>query len=295
MRVTERLIFDRASRNTASAREAAQQAQDAASTGLRVNHPGDDPAASGLITQFRMSSDRLAAISGGAAAASDELAAADGALDTVATALSRARQLAVQFANAGYSQQQAAGGAEEVEALFKQIVSSLNTQYGNRYIFGGSSDDAPPFLASGEYVGDDRARQLEIAPGVLEQSNVLVGAMGTDPTDPTAGTTLNVLESLRVALTNNDTAAIAAALDGLDDGIEFVSLARSQAGASMHAFDTAVSVAKTMADNDTVRAGALSDVDFIESAVRLQATQTALQASLSVTAQSFKLSLLNYL
>ena len=41
MRVTDRLVFEDATRNTGRAREAAQQAQQAASTGVRVEHPGD--------------------------------------------------------------------------------------------------------------------------------------------------------------------------------------------------------------------------------------------------------------
>jgi len=140
---------------------------------------------------------------------------------------------------------------------------------------------------------------VEIAPGVLEQANVRADvAIKGAPLTPggTPGVdVLQTLQSLRTALQGNDTTQIAAALDGLDTGINQVSVARSQVGASMHAFDTAVTAAKALADDDTVRAGKLGDADVIESAIQLQATQTALQASLSATAQSFKISLLDYL
>jgi flagellar hook-associated protein 3 FlgL len=302
VRVTDRLVFDTAILDTGRAREAAEQAQRVASRGTRIEHPGDDPAASGLIVSFNMSSQRFAAIAGAAGAASDELSTADGALDGVSTALSRARQLAVQFSNSTYSQAQRSGGALEVQGLMSQIVSDLNTRFGNRYVFGGTKDDAPPFsieLGSGApppdpavvtYGGDDGVRQVEVAPNVFQQANVLVGSLSTDPNG-----VLATLGKLQAALQANDAPAVQATLDGLDAGINQVSTARAQVGVSMNTFDAATSAAKTASGDDKTRAGKLSDVDVIESSIKLQATQTALQASLAATAQGFRLSLVDFL
>jgi flagellar hook-associated protein 3 FlgL len=298
VRVTDRLIFSTATIETGRAREAAEQAQEVVSRGTRIQHPSDDPAASGMIIAFNMSSDRFAAISSAAAAASDELSATDNALDGIGNALSRARELAVQFSNSTYSQAQRAGGAEEVAGILGQVVSNLNTRFGNRYVFGGTKDGAPPFDPTpgptfGNYLGDSAARNVEIAPGMLQQSNVLVGSMSTDSADPNS--VLKTVQALQAALQANDPIAVQATLDGLDAGINQVSTTRSQVGASMNAFDTAISAARTASGDDKVRASKQGDVDLIESSIQLQATQTALQASLAATAQSFKLSLLDYL
>jgi len=298
VRVTDRLIFSTATLETGRAREAAEQAQEVVSRGTRIQHPSDDPAASGMIIAFNMSSDRFAAISSSAAAASDELSATDNALDGIGNALSRARELAVQFSNSTYSQAQRAGGAEEVAGLLGQVVSNLNTRFGNRYVFGGTKDGAPPFDPTpgptfGNYLGDSAARNVEIAPGMLQQSNVLVGSMSTDSADPNS--VLKTVQALQAALQANDPVAVQATLDGLDAGINQVSTTRSQVGASMNAFDTAISAARTASGDDKVRASKQGDVDLIESSIQLQATQTALQASLAATAQSCKLSLLDYL
>ncbi len=297
MRVTDRLVFANATLATGRAREAAQQAQELVSRGTRIQHPSDDPAGAGLIVTFNMSSERFAAISSAAGAASDELSAADNALDGVGTALSRARELAVQLSNSTYSQEQRAGGALEVKSLMSQIVSKLNTRFGNRYLFGGTQDDRPPFDSSGVYGGTTPAvaRTVEIAPGVLEQSSVVVDSMSADPANPANPTLLNSLQALQLALQNDDTTAVQATLDGLDDGIKQVATTRTQVGISMNAFDTATSAARTASGDDKARATKQGDVDLIESSIQLQATQTALQASLAATAQSFKLSLLDYL
>jgi flagellar hook-associated protein 3 FlgL len=291
VRVTDRLIFDSALLDTGRARDAAEQAQRIASRGTRVEHPGDDPAASSLIVAFRMSSERFAAIAGAAGAASDELSAADGALDGIGTALSRARQLAVQFSNSTYSQDQSAGAATEVQGLVSQIVADLNTRYGNRYVFGGTLDGAPPFdPASGAYLGDAGIRRVEVAPNVFQQANVLVGSFSTDPKG-----VLATLAQLRAALQADDAAAVQATLDGLDAGIGQVSGARAQVGVSMNAFDAAASTAKAASGDDQTRANQQGEVDVVESSIRLQATQTALEASLAATAQAFRLSLLDFL
>ena len=57
-------------------------------------------------------------------------------------------------------------------ALSQQIVQLMNTQVAGRYIFGGTKDSAPPFDASGNYVGDGNVRQIEIAPGLLQASSI---------------------------------------------------------------------------------------------------------------------------
>jgi flagellar hook-associated protein 3 FlgL len=295
VRITDALTFDMATRSSAAAREAFVEAQQQASTGSRVVHPGDDPAAAGLIAAHRLASARFAAVSQAAGLASDELTAADGALDGVSTALSRARELAVQFSSSGYPQAQSAMGAEEVKTLADQIVSNLNSRFGNRYIFGGAKDAAPPFdRATGAYAGDAGVRQVEIAPGVLQQSNVRADLAITPPAG-SGENVLQALQALQTALQANDLPGIQGSLDKLDAGISQVAAARSQVGASMHALDVAVTAGKAASQEVEAAGAKLGEVDLVTAAIRLAETQNALQASLAATAQGFKLSLLNYL
>jgi flagellar hook-associated protein 3 FlgL len=294
VRISDALGYDLATRSTGAAREAAVDAQNQVSSGVRVQHPGDDPAAAGLIAAHGMASARFSALAQSAGQASDELAAADGALDGISSALSRARQLAVQFSNSGYTQSQSAMGAEEVAGLRDTIIAHLNTRFGNRYLFGGTKDAAPPFDATGSYSGDAGVRQVEIAPGVWQQSNVRADLAFKPPAG--AGVdVLGALQALQQALQANDLPAIRGSLDALGGAIDQVSTARSQAGTSMHAFDTAVSAATTVSTDEQAAAGKLGEVDLVSASIRLAQTQNALQASLAATAQGFKLSLVDYL
>jgi flagellar hook-associated protein 3 FlgL len=291
VRITDSLTFDTAIRNADRARDAAQRAQQVAASGLRVEHPSDDPAAAGQISAFQMQSARFTAIGQAAGLASDELGAADGALGSIATSLTRARELAVQFSNSTYTPAQMAAAAQEVQVIRNQAVADLNSRFGNRYLFGGTLDAAQPFDASGNYQGNALTRSAEIAPGVQQQTNVLVGDMGAG----TPNGLLDALKQLQDALTAGVPSQVSASLDVLDAGTSRIGVARAQIGASMHAFDTAVTASKTAADAATAQGGKLSDADIIDASVQLQATQTALQASLSAIAQGFKVSLLDYL
>lgn len=294
MRVTERLVFQRATHDAASAREAAEKANADLTRGTRVEHPGDDPATAGLVVAHRMTGERFAAIASATSAAADELEAADSALGNASHALVRAREIAVRFSSAGYSQTEATAASQEVQGLMAQMATALNARVGNRYVFGGSRDAAPPFDANGTYGGDGIAREVEIAPGVRQQANVLVGGMAATA-DPTQQTAFNALSALRAALATYSTAGVQATLTGLETGMDQVAGARAQAGVAMNAFDAATSAAKLVSDGEEKSESKLNEIDYAAAAVRLQATQTALQATYSAVSQSFRLSLLNYL
>ncbi len=292
MRVTDRMIFEQSTADVARARERAAAASQEASSGVRVTHPGDDPGAAGLLVATRSSQDRFDAIQKTAAAASDELTSADSALEAVGNAITRAQELAVQLStttnNTGLPT-----GALEVQSIIQDVIGALNTKVGNRYIFGGNKDDAPPFDTSGNYLGDDGVRQVEIAPNVTQAASV----RADQAIKGTAGGVdiLSTLSDLAAAMTSGDLSGIQAALDPLGKGISQVADARSAAGNAMNTFDTAVSVSQIARDEDKKRASDLGDADIIDASTKLTMAQQALQASLSVTAQGFRFTLLDYL
>lgn len=293
MRVTDRLIFDRAASETGKAQARAQAAVDRASSGARVVHPGDDPAASGLVVLNRARAARLDAIATTATRAADELNAADAALGQVANDVARARELATQFASAGYTDAQRADAANEVDRLLTSVVSSMNAQVGDRYVFGGTRDDAPPFGASGSYSGDAAVRTVEIAPGVRQPTSVradvaLKGSGG-------GVDVMGLLQGLSAALRANDQEAVQATLDPLATATTQVSSARAEAGSAMSVLDAAATASKTARDQAKAAVSSLADADVVESATELQLAERALEASLSAVTQRFKLTLLDKL
>ena len=142
------------------------------STGKKIHHPWDDPAAAGRAALHRAAADRLNSVSDASLRARDDLQHADIALGEVADWLAEARDLAVQMANDVMSADDRILAAEQITLLRGGIVDALNRQVTGRYIFAGHLDDAPPFDAVGDYFGDDGIKRVEVSPGSFQAANV---------------------------------------------------------------------------------------------------------------------------
>jgi flagellar hook-associated protein 3 FlgL len=293
MRVTDRMLFDRAARDGGAARARLEKAVGVASTGAKLVHPGDDPAGAGMVTRHRATAARAEAVAAVAARASDELAIADSALGDVTSALARAREIATQFASAGYDAPTRANAAAEVGGLFASVIAALNAKVGSRYLFAGLDDGVAPFGATGTYAGDQGTRSVEVAPGVWQAASLRadVAFKGTGG----GVDVLDTLTALRTALAANDQAGVAATLTALATSTEQVATLRGQAGIAMSAFDAAISVNQRAGDDARSLAAHLTDADAIQANAELALAQRGLEASLTATSRSFKLTLLDYL
>ena len=293
MRVTDKMTFDRGAARTGEGRSRLEEALAEASTGLKVKHPWDEPAATAPIVAHRLAIKRFEAIEQVSNRASDELVAADNALGGLSDALARARELAVQLSNDTYTAADRKGAAAEIRQILQHSVGQLNTQVGNRYIFGGNKDNAPPFTSAGAYVGDDGVRSVEVFPGVLQDISIRadVIAKGAGGGVDVLGT----LGALATALEANDLSGVRGSLDPLDSSVAQISLGRSQAGAAMNTVDVAAAAARASSDNEKGSLAGLTEVDMFEAASKLALAQRALEAAVSATAQSFDLSLLKKL
>jgi flagellar hook-associated protein 3 FlgL len=289
MRVTEKMIFDNSLSQTGRSREKLAIAQEELSSGIRVQHPGDDPVAASLSIGHTIDKARFKAVGQAAQRAADELNAADTALAGIGTVANRALEIATQFGNDSYNAVDRATAAVEADGLFNEAINLLNSTYGDRYIFGGFRDDSPPFDGSGTYLGDDSIRTVEIAPRLYQDAsidaNVIVkgGGSGTD--------LLQTITQLGTALRNNDGEAIRIAIDGLNKSIEQIASGRTQAGMAQDSFQTAVSSAETAASDETVTIGKLLDSDMFDASTRLASAQYALNATLAAASRTLSMTL----
>jgi flagellar hook-associated protein 3 FlgL len=293
MRVTDKMMFDSAALNAARSRDKAQEAMEEVSTGMRVVHPGDDPAVAAAMVRGRQTVDRLDAINTSAARAGDEVDAADSALQSLSTVLSRARELAVQLGNDTYSASDRAAASSEVDALLRQSVTLMNSDVNGRYIFGGDQDQAPPFDTTGNYTGDTSVRQVEVAPGVLEDSSVRadVAVKGVG-----GGVDLfTTLQSLSTALSTNNGNAIRGALTDIDKVTTQVTTTLAKVGSMGDAFATAQTLATSTRDATIKTVANQAEADTFDATSKLALANSALNATLTAAAQSFRLSLVDKL
>jgi len=284
MRVTDSMLYDMSRTRLSAARTRAAEAQERAATGQRVRAPSDDPTAAALA---RRESARIAHAEA-ALRTTDAglgwLEAADGALDSVESLLSRARELAVGAANGTMNADARSGIAREIEQIRAAVVGLANTEAEGSYVFAGFADNIPPFIATGAYVGDGQVREVEPAPGMRVGVGVsgattfgVGGAGGTD--------ILATLESLRAALDSDDVATIGALLDPLSSSISQIADARTTLGANMQSLETMRSVAERRRDRATADRADLVEVDPYEAFSELSRAENALQAAVKVAAE----------
>jgi flagellar hook-associated protein 3 FlgL len=293
MRITDRMTFSQAQTQMMAARNRALDAQNQVTTGMRVVQPGDDPAAAGLMVSQNIALQRLDTIDKATSTATGEVQVADGALQSVATLLQRAQQLAVQLGNDTYSASERAAGAQEVTGISGQIAQLMNTQVAGRYIFGGNVDNAPPFDATGAYTGDTAVRQIEIAPGLLQNASIRA-----DQTIKGVGGGVDVFASLSAlssALAANDGAGIRNAVATVSQSNDQVASALTATGGILAAFDSAQQIGSVAKDSAQKVLSAQSEADIFQATSNLALAQQSLQASLAVTAKSFSVSLLDFL
>ena len=293
MRVTEAMIYQQTIDRANAALSKVGKAQGELSSGLRVQAPGDDPLAAGLLIRHNFDEVQTTAIQNGAQSAADELNAADSALGNVSTALAQAQVLATQFGNDTYTADDRAAAANEVDGLSKQVVGSLNTRFGDRYIFGGNVDDRAPFANDGTYQGDTGVRQVEVAPGIYEDASIRA-----DVTVKGVGGGVDVLQTLTdlsAALRANDSDAIRASITSLQAGTNQVSAAQSQVGTSVNIFTSTVNTCAAQITDEKKVIGELGDADVMDASTKLSLAQYALNATLTAASQTLNFSLVSLL
>ena len=293
MRITSQMIFDQARAQVATARERANDAQNQVTTGIRVVHPGDDPAAAGRMVSQHIAIQRFEVTDKSIASATGELETADGALQSVSTLLARAQQLAVQLGNDTYGLTERQAGAQEIGSITKQISQLMNTQVAGRFIFGGNVDNAPPFDSAGTYTGDAGVRQVEVAPGLRQNASI----RGDQVAKGTGGGVdiFAVLNTLATALSNNDGNNIRGAVAGVSQSTDQVAAALTTTGSMMSALDSAKTIGTVAKESTQKVLTAVSEVDIFEAASNLAQAQQSLEATLSASARSFSTNLLDYL
>lgn len=291
MRISDKMIFDSSVIRNNNHRSRMEKAMAETSTGRRVVHPWDDPVAAGRIAYHNNNEKQWVGVLRSAERAASELQTADDVLGNIQTVLTRAYEVTVQLANDTYNPEDREAAAIELSTLKEEIFYYLNTSVGDRYIFGGIEDDRPPFDDNNVFQGSAIQRRSEIAPGLTTESSIDAGKYFT-----AAGGGVDVstiLDDLVTSMTGNDQAGIQTGIGGLKDLITQTANARADAGTQQNFFDIAIETGMFLRDQENNRSAALSDADIIDAASRLQMAERALEASLTASVKSFRLTLLD--
>jgi len=282
-----------------------EQASQQASSGKRVNVASDAPEDVAAILQLRSDEVRNTQIQSNLGLAKTEADAADNALNEATKLMDRARTLGAQGANFTLDATGRQSLAQEVESLMDQMLSVSRTTVQGRYIFSGDQDDAPALdIDLSQPTGiitltnATATRRVEDASGgtfaVTQNARQIFDTRNDDDT-PAADNVFGALNSLRVALQNNDT-------DGINAGVQSVQLASNRIntaqafyGSVENRIQDAVNYSSSYDTELKTELSQKEDADVTSAAMTLTAGMTQLQAAFQMQGRMPRTTLFDYI
>lgn len=261
------------------------------STGLEVAKASDNPSAVSSIISCRsdiVKNDRYVE---NCKQVQDNLSASEVSMNTVVDMLVRAKEIAINGTNGTLSNADKTTLAEEVSQMRSALIDLANTQVDGKYLFAGYNDQTKPFTGDPVvYNGTDDAQMLEISPGSTVAKNITGKDLFMEPVN-----LFTTLEDLQTALTSGDGTTISSQLTALTNASEQVSSQLSTLGNTGARMDDMISMheSATLIVKSTL--SGKQDADLAEVLSEVTKMETALQATMQVTARVSKLSLMDYL
>jgi flagellar hook-associated protein 3 FlgL len=309
-RVTNSYTSDSVIRNLLSNRSKLVDLQTQISSGKRITKVSDDVLAGISVVSTNNSLGKIDNYLKNIDNAQGELNVTDSTLTTLIESVQKARELTVQASNASSGTEELQSIKAQIDQIIAQVKDIGNTKYGTTYIFGGLNTESAPFTspATGEvkYNGSpdgSLGRTIEVSEGVTVPINVtgdkIFGEYYNTLPGPVlhASGLLNTLTTLSNELGKAapDQDVIRAKLDDFDTDLQTITNAQSQLGGISNRLDmTKTSLQDNKINLTAIKSGA-EDIDMAKTISDLQFQQTALQASLQVSAKIIQPSLLNYM
>ncbi|WP_373737297.1 flagellar hook-associated protein FlgL [Jeotgalibaca porci] len=222
----------------------------------------------------------------------------DAALSNATDSLMRISTLVQSAANGTMNESDRLVVKAEVETEMQTFVDSLNTNFGGRYIFGGTETTTLPFeitkaddgsIKGIQYNGNDQNITREISPGVnLDLMTDGLKLVGND----TIG---NLFTGITRALQNDDTEALSNVLTETNAGIDQVVTFRTEIGAISNRLTSALSRNESQDLNLQGMLSSKEDIDIAKKYMQFSMEQVAYQASLQMGTKVLSTTILDYL
>jgi flagellar hook-associated protein 3 FlgL len=275
------------------------------SSGHKIQDASDSPGQTPALVRLTGSLSSAQAWRTNLDTIASEAQAGDQSISSAIDAINSAKTLAAQGATSTSTAAVRQNLASQVQALQQQIVSSANASFGGRYIFGGDQDQSAPYaLDPSSATGVDQlttqasTRIIDNPSGQPVYQSLSASQIfdqrAADGT-PAAANAFAALQNLSTALTNNDVAGIANALDSLGQVGDWLNQQQAYYGRA----GNRIQAEQQTTDNNILslqtQISGIRDADVAQAATDLTQETTAQQAALSAEAQIPRKSLFDYL
>jgi flagellar hook-associated protein 3 FlgL len=195
--------------------------------------------------------------------------------------------------------------SQQIQNILSQVVGISNTTVAGKYIFSGDQSTSPSYqLDATSPTGVDRLITTQATQQIQDTSGVsfAIGKTAQDifdhrNSDDTVApdNVFAALNSLQVALTNNDTPGINTALASLQTASDYLNQQQAFYGGVQDQVAASTTAAQSQSVSLKTQIGSIRDADLTEAALELTAGQTAQTAAFSAEAKLPTTSLFNYL
>ncbi|MCB1786272.1 MAG: flagellin FliC [Chromatiaceae bacterium] len=236
------------------------------SSGLRINRAKDDAAGMAITERITAQIRGLSQAQRNANDGISMMQTAEGAMDEIANALQRMRELAVQAANGTVNASDKASLNAEYQALANEISRTTRaTSFNEVYVLNGAADVT---LQVG--YKDTTDDQIDISFVDLSTDLTAVQVAAT-PTHPSA--------------IDTESGALAA-LALIDADINTISSSRADLGAVQNRLESTIRNIANVVENQSAARSRIRDADFAAETANLTRTQILQQAGTAMLAQA---------
>lgn len=294
MRVTQKTIFDNFMRDVNKNRGEMAEVQSDLSSGKEVRVPSQNPVDFQKSRILEADLSKVEQFQDNISSGLRQGRLAQDTMNGVVDNLTNVKSLMVKGSSDSLGAGERVNLADEVEGIRNQIVDSLNIQYGDRYLFGGTNSGEKPFELAGGTVtnnSNDKAPHIVAADGV----EIDISITGEEFADSPGGDVFQFLGDVEDALRNNDNQQLNDLIDDSDQVINHATDLTSKLGDNINRMDFMFEQYETTKITQESDISELVDTNYAEAFSDMQRNQVAYESAMAVHSKMFENTLLNYI
>jgi len=281
------------------------QTQQQISSGTKISQPSDAPNSVGDVLQLESDLGNVNQVTSNLNLVSGQVNSAESALETATQLLDQVSSIAAQGVGSTVSAATRTTFSQQVGQILTSLVSISQTQFNGAYVFGGDQPTSPSYQVDlNNPNGVDRLVTTQSTALIQDASGITFAVSKTaqdifddrNPDDSLVSDNIfAAVNSLRVALANNDTAGINTAIGSLGTAQSYLSQQLAFYGGVQNQISNAQDVAQKFQLQDQTSLGNETDTDMAAASVSLTQEQASYQASIEAESTMPRTSLFDYL
>ena len=275
------------------------------SSGTKISQASDAPNSVGDVLQLESDLGSVHQVTSNLNLVSGEVNSAESALQTATQMLDQVASLAAEGVSNTVSAASRSTFSQQVSEILSTLVSTSQTQFNGAYVFGGDQSTAPSYqLDLSNPNGVDRLTTTQSTRLIQDASGITFAVSKTaqdifdhrNPDDSLASDNIfAAVNSLRIALANNDQPGISAAITSIKTAQNYVSQQLAFYGGVQNQISNALDVAQKFQLQDQTSLSQMKDTDVAAASISLSQEQASYQAAIQAESAMPRTSLFSFL